>query len=365
MVPSWILQLATIVGGVAAVIGLWERFARQRQKREDSPPVSRLPKPPLWKRWTVAVATLLPIPIIAALAITRAASTDISLEASLTGVGFELAREAPIIPEPLRLSELGASGLQQIETPIEWLDEVGHPVGVLKASMLQLMTGATDAEAAIYLDEVVLPDNSAVALEVAEGAGEYRLSLTQAGVEPGVSVEGNVEVVVPAVMVTAHDFEPARFRLRPATDWVVLDLVLHSDSASAPLFGLRARNLELYRVDRYRQGTTPQDRMVSTVLSGVLRFPHLRRSLRLEEGDELWIAGSDGELDLALAGGQIELRFDGVVSGLRTGTADLSRYIMPRRGEVWLARYALISVPLALLYLTALYAVFRWWRRWA
>jgi hypothetical protein len=365
MLPSWILQIATIVGGIAAVIGLWERISRRRQKRGEGAPPRRLPRPPLWKQLTVAIGILLPIPIIAVLAIGRASSADVSLDLSVSGASFELAMEAPLLWEPLRLSELGAFDLREIETPVEWVDGTGEPFGVLEATSLTLSAAEGGPETAIYLDDVRPPDGTAVSVLALDEPGYFRLALTKATVEPKVSVDGEIEIVVPAVLVMAYDFEPGSFRLVPSTDQITLDLTLYADSANTALSDLRIKNLELYRVDRYRQGTEPMDRMVSTVLSGTISFPYLNRSLRLADGDELWLAGTEGELDLLLVGAAIDLEYSGSVSGLRTGTAELSRSIMPRRGEVWLARYALITVPLALLYLTALYGVIRWWRKWA
>ncbi len=366
MVPSWILHVATIVGGIAAIIGLWERFGKRRRRGHlDHPWVRTRPKPARWKRWTVATALALPVPVLVFLAITRATSTDVSLVLSLSGVSFELSKEVPLLSEPLRLAELGASGLEGIETPMEWVDAAGNPIGVLEASALFLSAAQAPSTSAVYLDDVVLPIETAVTIQTTDYPGEFRASFTQARVEPSVSVDGTIEVVAPAVLEATREFEPGKFRLIPSTDWITLDLVLLNDSAGSFSPNLQAGDLELYRVDRYRQGTAPKDRMVSTVLSGEIYFPHLDRRLRLEDGDELWFAGSSGEVDLTLSGNEIDLRFDGAVSGLRTGTPELSRSIMPRRGEVWLARYALVTVPVALLYLIALYATVRWWRGWA
>jgi hypothetical protein len=217
----------------------------------------------------------------------------------------------------------------------------------------------------VYLDDLVLPVNTAVTVPATEYPRDFRLSLDLARVEPGVSVGGTVEVVVPAVLDTSRNFEPGKFRLIPSADWISFDLRLFSDSTGSFSSNLQVGNLEFHRVDRYRQGTAPKDVMVSTIVSGNLSFPHLDRQLEFEEGDGLWVTGSSGEMDLILSSEEIKLTFAGRVGELRIGTPELSRDIMPRRGEVWLARYTLITVPLLLLYAAAVFFTVRWWRGWA
>jgi hypothetical protein len=65
------------------------------------------------------------------LATGRAGSTDLSLDLVLSGLSFELTKETPLLSEPLRLAELGASGLTEVETPMRWVNDAGEPVGVL------------------------------------------------------------------------------------------------------------------------------------------------------------------------------------------------------------------------------------------
>ena len=150
----------------------------------------------------------------------------------------------------------------------------------------------------------------------------------------------------------------------PSSDWVSLDLALFEDSQSDFSSNLHVQDIAFYRVDRYREGDFPQDRVASTLLSGAVDFKDLDREVReLEEGDGLWLDGSEGVVrSLSLAGDHIALSFAGSVRGMRVGTADMSQSLMPRRWEVLRSRFSRILAAVLLAYLAVPYAAARRWR---
>jgi len=329
-----------------------ERLARIRALQTSL----RSPPPPA--RLYPLAAFLLTLLLASILIFTHVRQTPVELRIKAAGLNFIPAASQTL--EHLDVGEVEVTPVRSIEGPY------APPWAPTDSSRVRLARDtAANARGAITLEPLSLPKSARVLLRRESGTLFLALrSSNPRDVELQISMAGGL-TRQDAQGTTEPFVVPRTDQVRLVSSSDKLDLRFATDSAR--LLGaleLPIRDLEM--VSLHSLGEGHGARSVSTVLSGSIYFVSLNGDeIRLRRGqlvrfDAIW--GSVSELRVVPDG--IELAFTGQVRGMRTGSGDAERTLMPTRLE-WIRA----NRRLALLWGSALYAfgilltLHRWWRR--
>jgi len=311
------------------------------------------------KRWPAAVLFGGALLIVSLLLFARVRETEIELDLAVSELSF-VAPVQQALAEPMQLSDLGVSGLREIELPGE------HAPAAADEGDARLRLSVLPGEAgSISLSTVTLSPGDHVWLRAAGTPSQCRLSLQGKPAELRADVLGAVQLKRAGAGAQRLAFAaPQPVLLRSGTEDVDLDLSFAERADSTFVPQISARDLSLSRIDELLDdpGRTLVRRL-STIESGSLYFISLGdRERKLRPGETLHFERSEGEIrTLRLRDGHIELKYHGGVRGLSTGMDASRRSLMPTWLEWLSARHSL-----SLLWGTALFlyglatAAFRW-----
>ena len=316
-------------------------------------------------RWLPAIAFAATLVLASVLLFVRVPTTTVELNGTFTALGFVSTQTQPL-NRPMRVVALGVSGARDVQLP----EEAASGTAATAFRVAVSDSAAAAGTASITLDRISVPAGTSVWLSRTEAPRQYRLSLRPARA---------ARIAVHADVMGAVTFAPAGAPRTTATlgapravDFSSGDGALDLDLTLAPgptpprWEQLAARDLRVHRVHDEQESERPLARPVSTVLGGSLFFDALGGTERkLRPGELLRFGASDGVfLTLDLRDDAIAAIYQGDVRGLRTGSGDHPRTLMPSLLE-WLRK----RQSLSLLWGTALYlsgialTLRRWWRK--
>ena len=310
------------------------------------------------KRWPMAVLFGATLALVSLLLFARVETTEIELDLSLSELGFRMPK-GQVLADVMRLSSLGASGLQK----------VGLPRGIDEAAPAVLLSTDTGM---ITLAALALPAATRVWLQTTEIPQHYRLSLKGGkilkGGQPPIQADvlGVINIGLPGKpRAEVHYTSPQTVVLQPGPDVMDLDLGFQHATKDAFSDQLVADSLSFFRVDEHFDQDQSIVRRASTILSGKVYFESLggqERDLRL--GEEIAFTEAKGEIrTLDLQNDHISFAFHGRVEGMTSGVDDHSYSIMPTYLDWLRARHGLALLWGSTLYLFGLIlSARRWWR---
>jgi hypothetical protein len=333
-----------------------DRLARLIEIRDTDAPHRRT--------WWPAVAFGGALVIVSLLLFTHTRETAIELDLAVSELRFVLTEEQ-VVSGVLRISELGVSGLHEIQIP-----------SVIRPGEVDVVTdddnrgavnihGEPKQSGTVVLAPLMLPAGTNIGMRATGARTEYVLSLQPVDRELRVDVEGDISVAVAGSPAKSLQFgSPKPIVLRAAKGDVDLALTLPSTSQPFNSPELLVRDLSFTRVDQFLSPSKSLVRKASTILSGTLFLDSLNgQKYQLRPGEEIQFQESNGQIPLLrLENGQVRVRYYGRVRGMTTSSGEERRSLMPTYLEWMRARHGLSLFWGATLYLAGLIAsALRWW----
>jgi len=346
-----------------AALGRLARLVEHRQAAEAPPPRRQ------WPMVALGASTLL---IASVLLFARVQTTEVELEIGATEVSFSLPSQQVLFGS-MSLSSLGVSGLARVTLPeLAGGDPVKTnaplPDGTPDEDAFLQLEAVADGErkGAISIAAIVPGAGTDVWLRRADQPGQYRLSLRNATGPIQVDVTGPLRIVASGTTPRTVDVvSPRAIVLEPGPAIVDLDMTFVDLAGAAMTPQVPIENLALRRVDEFGDGGLSIVRTISTIVSGTLFFESLnglRRPLR--SGEALRFERSSGEMrTVRLERDHLTMNFNGSVGGMKTGSDENPRSLMPTWLEWLRAQHGL-----ELLWGTSVYlfgiglAVARWFK---
>ena len=315
-------------------------------------------------RWIPALVFLATLLVASVLLFVRVSTTTIELAGTFSGVGFVSGREQALT-RPLRVVALGAAGASEVRMP----EEVASSATTTALRVTVDDTAAAMRAGSIVIDRIVVPAGAQVWLARTDVPRQYRLSLraaSPASIAVHADVVGAVAFAPAGAPRTAVTLRAPR-ELDFSSSSGTLDVDVTLAPGTTPRWEqLDVRDLRVHRVDDDRGAARPLARPISTIQSGSLYFEALGGTERkLRPGEMLRFGAASGTfLTLDLRDDVIAATFQGEVSGMRSGSGDEPRSLMPTLLE-WLRK----RQGLSLMWGTALYlsgialTLRKWWRK--
>jgi len=322
------------------------------------------PAPPRrhWPLIALFAATLI---VASVLLFVRRESTEIELNLRVDQLGFILP-DRQVLSEQLRLSALGVSGLREIQLPRSRGAEAitlasGHE---FESSVELAVASENRIRGEVSLPELILPAQTRVLLTRTESTGQYRCTLEGAGLNLSADVNGPVKVKLTGGSERQLTFlSPKPVVFEPQSQQVNLDLTFLALPQKISPMPQGIRDLSFLRIEDRRGPEGLSVRRVSTILSGSVYFEELNgQELKLRPGDAIRFEGSQGEIEsLELKEDGIFLQYRGHVRGMKTGSFEVGRSLMPTWLEWLKARRGLYLLWGTAIYLFGLVVgVLRW-----
>ena len=202
-------------------------------------------------------------------------------------------------------------------------------------------------------------------LRRADQPGQYRLSLRNAKGPIQVDVAGPLRIAATGTPARTIDVvSPRAVVLEPGPAVVDLDLTF-VDLPAAMTSQVPIERLALRRVDEFGDRGLSIVRTISTIVSGTLFFESLNSLQRpLRSGEALRFERSSGEMrTVRLEPGHLTMSFHGWVGGMKTGSDESPRSLMPTWLDWLRARHGLSLLWGTSVYLFGIgFAVVRWFR---
>lgn len=342
-----------------AALGRLARLVEHRKAAEAPQP--RRP----WLLVVLCASTLL---IASVLLFARVPETEVELEIGATEVSFSLPTQQ-VLFENMSLSSLGVSGLRRVILP-EVAD--GEPG--------ETDTPGPDEDAAVRLEAVddgarrgtigiaaIVPGaGTEVWLRRADQPGQYRLSLRNAKGPIQVDVKGPLRIAATGTPARTIDVvSPRAVVLEPGPAVVDLDLTFVDLAGAAMTSQVPIERLAMRRVDEFGDRGLSIVRTISTIVSGTLFFESLNSLERpLRSGEALRFERSSGEMrTVRLEPGHLTMSFHGWVGGMKTGSDESPRNLMPTWLDWLRARHGLSLLWGTSVYLFGIgFAIVRWFR---
>ena len=309
------------------------------------------PKP---RNWWAALVLFSTLGVVSLLLFARVRETDIELDILLAQVSFSLAK-AQALTAAIDLSALGISGLQNIQLPPSSGESPSVNTNLSDSAPAVSLTASSAGErhGTVTLAPLSLQADTRLILGPADVANQYRLSMNATNLLLHAAVYGPVDVGLAGSPARALDFAtPKQVTFRGGSEEVNLDLSFRTILRSPIAPQLQVRDIAFSRVDQFLDSEQALVKRLSTILSGTLSFESLGgQELRLRPGEGLQFEHSQGEIrSLEFATDHVRLKFHARVRGMKTGTGEGQRSIMPTYLEWLKARHGL-----SLLWVTSLY----------
>ena len=328
-------------------------------------------QPPGASRRLAAAAFGATLLLASALLFFHVPSTEIELDGTVTGLGFTSTDEQPLT-RPAPLDALGASGLRGVQLPPEVVPARARAGAAAEAvTAVQVVVARVgDRTGTIVLDRIVVPAGARVRVVQTDVPRQYRVTVRSAhptALTIHADVMGPLRIqraAAPATTIDVH--APRAIDLVSTSNSLDLDFTLPAGSPAPRWQQLAADELVLYAVEDERDVGRPRARAMSTVVSGSLYFESLGGGERtLRAGELIRFDETRGVIRTLQLGEQgIVFTYQGVVRGMRSGSGERPRTLMPTLLD-WLRQ----RHGLSLLWGTALYlfgvamTVRRWWSR--
>jgi hypothetical protein len=324
---------------------------------------------PLPKRWPVAIALVVTLLIASALLL-PVPQTGIELDLKLSEVSF-LLPEQQVLSDAISVSNLGVSGLRGVRLPPEYgLEAAPKPAsGDADAAIRLSVDSSAERPGTIDVAALALPANTRVRVRRTRTPNQYRISLTApegAALDLRADVNGRVQVALAGTPARDRDFgSPKPVLLDPGSNEVDLDVTFPTVPVAPFVPHLRVEELLLSRVEQLVEPNRTFVRRASTILSGTLYLSALDSPKReLREGERIQFDRSAGEIHrLELREDGIFFGFSGDVRGMRSGSDQTPRNLMPSWLESLAANHSISLVWGSALYLYGIIiGVLQWWR---
>jgi hypothetical protein len=332
-----------------------ERLARVTKLSETA----KLPR----KRWPVLTLLVFILLTLSVLLFCRISQTEIEMDIEASEVGFVLSNQQVII-DVTEVSFLGVSGLKTIRLP-RARRRVARDLSDAE-NAIRLSPGFDEKNhGTVTLAAMTLPADTRVRVSATESLQQHRLSLKGENIVFRATVSGSLRVGLSSSPVEQHYYEtPKSILLYAGSNDVDLDLAPFGASALNLQPQLSITELTFSRIDEYLDVERTVIRRISTILSGSVYFNELNDQKRLiRPGEMIRFNKFQGKIrSLQMHDGKISLKFHGSVRGMRTGSEDSGRSLMPTYLDWLHARHSL-----ALLWGTTLYffgivlGILRWW----
>jgi hypothetical protein len=342
-----------------AALGRLARLVEHRKAAEPAPP--RRP-------WLLVVLCASTLVIASALLFARVPETEVELEIGATEVSFSLPSQQ-VLFENMSLSSIGASGLGRVTLPEAANGEPGEtdapgPDDDAAVRLEAVTDGAR--KGTIGISAIVPGAGTDVWLRRADQPGQYRLSLRNAKGPIQVDVQGPLRIAATGTPARTVDLlSPRAVVLEPGPPVVDLDLTFVDLAAVAMTSQVPIERLALRRVDEFGDRGLSIVRTVSTIVSGMLFFESLNSLQRpLRSGEALRFERSSGEMrTVRLGPDHLTLNFHGRVAGMKTGSDENPRSLMPTWLDWLRARHGLSLLWGTSVYLIGIgFAVVKWFR---
>jgi hypothetical protein len=338
-----------------------ERLARLVELKQSAKPRKAR------KRWPLAAALGGTLVLASVLLFARVSQTDIQLDIALSGVAFQLA--APhVLAASMDLSSIGVSGLDAVDLPESIADLQASPRvpdGVDDAIRLSVLAD-DERRGTVTLAPLALSAGTSVRLEATGVPSQFRLTLSATDLRLGIAVEGPVLLALAGSAATEVNVAtPRSIRMQSRAGEVDLAVAIAAATPVTLASQVAVRDLSMMQIAEFASLDRTVARHESTILSGSLYFDSLQGEERiLRPREVLRFDSSIGDLGiLALDSDRIGLKFYGTVRGLRTGTGEAERSLMPTYLDWLQARHGLSLLWGSALYLFGLVvAAMKWWR---
>lgn len=259
--------------------------------------------------------------------------TEIEMDLAVSEIGFVLPVKQALT-EGVALQSTGAFGVREIELPRL------PPLRGRFAHLEALQSG--EDSGTISLQGPILPPGTSVRVEHMGHPNRLRLFIQKAGGGDSLPVlQGAVAGLLAVVVADGPRFErnfgtPKPLRLLPEAGEADLTLTFAQAPSRGLFRHLKVESVSLDRVEQLSDSSGTLVRRASTILGGKLSLVALyglQRPLRAEE--RLAFASSRGELRLLPGDDHLDLKFHGYVRGMRSGSDESGRSLMPTYLE-WL-----------------------------
>ncbi|MDP8990227.1 MAG: hypothetical protein M3N41_09150 [Acidobacteriota bacterium] len=305
------------------------------------------------RRWPLIAAFTATLLIVSILLFTGPKGTGIELDFHVDQISFALIHRQ-MLTGPLSLSSLGLSGIGRVDIPRAKNAEAATVVAGRDFDSGLSFTAAGDAKSPgqVTLSEVVLPATTRLTLKRAEAPRQFRLTIPSSGLNPGIAVNGTIQISAINGKEHTLDFmSPKSISLRPDSPQIDLDMTFLHIPQNISTMPLAIQDLSFLRIeDRHAMDGVPA-RRVSTIHSGVIYLEDLNgKKVLLRSGEMFELEGSQGQLEFLQLKDDIVVRFRGRVSGITFGPQEVRRSLMPTWLEWLKARQGL-----SLLWGTAIY----------
>jgi hypothetical protein len=282
--------------------------------------------------WRVAIGTLIVIGLlIVFLHLTHLSTTEIRMELSVSELNFTLPQQQ-VVTNILKLSSIGASGLQNIQVPgVRTLAAAGSE-GSSSAVLLTVDTSNSHS-GTLTLDALTLPAGMRFGIRHTDVKGEYRFFFQGKAIDLPVQADGYIKMILPPNPPEALNFtSPGLIKLHSGGgDGVDLDLNLESSSSSIFPGVITVDSISLLRIDENYDEENSIVRTVSTIQSGTMYFESLdKRQNAILPGQQIHFKKSSGTINkLELLDDRITFTFVGNVSGMTSGDSNNRTSLMP------------------------------------
>jgi hypothetical protein len=346
-----------------AALGRLARLVEYRKSAEAPPP--RRP----WPLIALGASTLL---IASLLLFAHVWTTEVELEIGATEVSFSLPSQQ-VLFENMSLSSIGVSGLGRVVIP-----KLAERESAENGAPLLIDTADEDAAVRIEALEdgarrgtigiaaIVPGAGTEVWLRRANQPGHYRLSLRKAKGPIQVDVAGPLRIAGTGSPARTVDvMSPRAIVLEPGAEVVDLDLTFVDLAGAAMTPQVPIAHLALRRVDEFGDRGVSIVRTISTIVSGTLFFESLGGLQRpIRSGEALRFEGSSGEMrTVRLGPDHLTMTFHGRVSGMKIGSDESARSLMPTLLDWLRARHGLSLLWGTTVYLFGIgLAVVRWFK---
>ena len=328
------------------------------------------PSPPTANRLLIGAMFAATLVLASVLLFVHVPSTEIELDGTVTGVGFVSPYEQPLT-QPMPVVALSGSGLHGVELPQSPTSRDSIGAHTESPSAVQVVTGSAGGRAGtIFLDRVVIPEGARVWVTRTDLPRQYRLSLRSprpVAVTVHADVIGPLEIRPASAPAAKIDLRaPQAVVFTSTSNELDLDLTLPAGSPVPASTQLAANDLRLYNVEEDLAAAHPLTRPRSTISSGSLYFESLAGDVRkLRSGEMIRFDQARGTFpSLQLGADAITLTYQGEVKGMRSGSGEHPRTLMPTLLESLQKREGLKLLWGTALYLFgAVMAVRRWWGR--
>ena len=324
-------------------------------------------QPPTRRRWPLVVVLGSTLLLVSLMLFARVRETEIELDLALSEASFVLPTEQKLT-EGMDLTDLGASGLREIQIPRAGDRDEQTLSSAEDANTALRLAVASEGktQGTLNLSALTLPPRTRVWVRRLGPAHKYQLSLKGQNPELRAEVSGPVRVGFSDAGGEQLNFvTPNAILLQAGADEVDLDLTFRDSAEGVFSTQLSVNDLSLLHVDESRNAERTLVRRVSTILSGTLIFESLNgQERKLRPGEMIRFEDLRGEIrTLRLRNDHIDLKFHGRVRGINAGSDESHRSLMPTWLEWLRARHSLSLFWGTSLYLFGLIAgALRWLR---